>query len=232
MNVWLFIRNQVRKFRNCLVLEVRYAELTANNLSCRLHDGVSVDRSSRLGKFNVLFEQVSLIDSTIGDHTYFQQDSTAMSCDIGKYCSIAMHAFIGLPQHEIDTVSSHPVFYLRDTPLVRKFCKSNHTVLGRRTVVGHDVWIGHGALVMSGVKVGTGAIVGAGSVVTRDVPDYAIVGGVPARVIRYRFDESLRRQLLDSSWWEMSDKWLEEHVDLFLRPTELLAALERTAGKS
>jgi carbonic anhydrase/acetyltransferase-like protein (isoleucine patch superfamily) len=91
------------------------------------------------------------------------------------------------------------------------------------------VWIGHGALVLAGVKVGTGAIIGAGAVVTHDVPDYAIVGGVPARVIRYRFDVPLRERLLKSRWWELSDEWLEEHVDLFSSPTELLIALERRA---
>jgi acetyltransferase-like isoleucine patch superfamily enzyme len=226
MNALLLLRNQVSRFKNYLISEIRHAELADANSSCRLHDDVSVDRSSRLGRFNVLFDRVSLLDSTVGDHTYFQKDSTAMSCDVGKYCSIAMHAFIGLPQHEIDTVSSHPVFYLRDTPLVRKYCKSNRTTPGRRTAVGHDVWIGHGAVVMSGIKVGTGAIVGAGSVVTRDVPDYAIVGGAPAKLIRYRFDELLREQLLKSKWWEMSDEWLEAHVDLFARPAELLTALE------
>lgn len=229
MKAFLLLKNQVRRFRNYLVSEIRRAELADANPSCRLHDDVLVDRASRLGRFNVLFDRVSLLDSAVGDHTYFQKDSTVMSCDVGKYCSIARQAFIGLPQHEIDTVSSHPVFYLRDTPLARKYCKSNRSKPDRRTAVGHDVWIGHGALLMSGVRVGTGAIVGAGSVVTRDVPDYAIVGGAPAKIIRYRFDELLREQLLESKWWEMSDEWLEAHVDLFSRPTELLAALDRAA---
>jgi acetyltransferase-like isoleucine patch superfamily enzyme len=229
MRLLQLLRNQIRKIRRYLVSEIRYAGLVCANPTCQINHGVVVDEKTRLSRFNVLFDGVVLIDTTVGDHTYFQKDSTAMSCDVGKYCSIAMHAFIGLPQHEIDTVSSHPVFYLRDTPLVRKYCKSNRTTPDRRTAVGHDVWIGHGALVMSGIKVGTGAIVGAGSVVTRDVPDYAIVGGAPAKFIRYRFDELLREQLLKSKWWEMSDEWLEAHVELFSRPAELLIALECAA---
>jgi len=226
MKALTLLRNQVRRFKSHLASEIRHAELADTNPSCRLHDDISVDRSSKLGRFNVLFERVSLLDSSVGDHTYFQKDSTAMSCDVGKYCSIAMQAFIGLPQHEIDMVSSHPVFYLRDTPLVRKYCKTNRSDLSRRTSIGHDVWIGHGALVMAGLRVGTGAIVGAGSVVTRVVHDYAIVGGTPARVIRYRFAEFIRERLLDSRWWEMPDEWLEEHVDLFFTPDELLAAID------
>ena len=171
------------------------------------------------------------MDSTVGDHTYIQRETMVLESDLGRYCSIAMRAFIGLPQHEIATVSSHPVFYLHDTPLIKKFSKANRGATTPRTTIGHDVWIGHGALVMSGLKVGIGAIVGAGSVVTRDVPDYAIVGGVPARVIRYRFEEPLRERLLASRWWEMSDEWLEAHVEFFSNPTELLAALERTADR-
>ncbi len=76
-------------------------------------------------------------------------------------------------------------------------------------VIGDDVWIGAGARLMQGISVGTGAIIGAGALVVSNVPAYAIVGGVPARIIRYRFDEGERKQLLQSQWWKKDLHWLE-----------------------
>ncbi|MEW2248843.1 CatB-related O-acetyltransferase [Streptomyces sp. NPDC058733] len=81
------------------------------------------------------------------------------------------------------------------------------------TVVGHDVWFGYGATVLPGVRIGNGAIVGAGSVVTADVPDYGIVGGNPARLLRTRYDARDVARLLDVAWWD----WPLEHITAHVR---------------
>ena len=74
--------------------------------------------------------------------------------------------------------------------------------------IGHDVWIGYGAIIMDGVTIGTGAVVAAAAVVTKDVPPYAIVAGVPARIIRYRFDDDTIRRLLESRWWDFPEEFI------------------------
>jgi len=220
------LKNQLSNVAYYIKSERRKALLEKEHPSCIVGRKVFVDNLSSLGKFNVFFDNVTIVDSRISDHTYIQKNAMITASNIGKYCSIAGNTAIGLPQHEIDLVSSHPVFYLQNTPLARKYCRSDHGRIPQRVDIGNDVWVGYGAMIMSGVTVGTGAIIGAGSIVTKDVPPYAIVVGSPARLLRYRFDEELINRLLASKWWEMSDNWLEAHVDQFLDPIRLLATLD------
>lgn len=81
--------------------------------------------------------------------------------------------------------------------------------------MGNDVWVGCNSVLISGVKVGDGAIIGAGAVVTKDIPPYAIVVGVPARVIKYRFDEEVRERLLQIKWWNWDDEKIKRNIGFF-----------------
>jgi acetyltransferase-like isoleucine patch superfamily enzyme len=135
----------------------------------------------------------------IGDYSYANRGAILFSGTIGKFCSIAHYALIGPENHPVDHLSTAPVLYsgaLLGTP-------SGWEEFTSPPVIGSDVWIGANAVVMQGVTIGHGAIVGAGAVVTRDVAPYTIVGGVPARPIRARFDEATIGGLLESSWWDL-----------------------------
>ncbi len=148
---------------------------------------------------------------------------------IGRYCSIAKSINIGQFDHPKNWLSTNPFQYQQSfrintekgfpdreqyindviEPYLQK--KAIETVR-KKTRIGHDVWIGFGVTVISGVSIGHGVIVAAGSVVTKDVPPYAIVGGVPAKIIKFRFDESTIKQLLELEWWKFAP-WQLRGID-------------------
>ena len=122
--------------------------------------------------------------------------------DIGRYCSIAYGVNIGMFEHPVDWLSTTTRQYLPSHVHGAKPVHLRNFDPSPRTVIGNDVWIGVGATLIDGVKIGDGAIIAAGAVVTKDVPPYAIVGGVPAKIIRYRFNEATIKDLLELKWWD------------------------------
>ncbi len=129
---------------------------------------------------------------------------------IGKYCSIARNCTFVMSQHTLDTVSTTAAL-LGGASSMWPHGRGNPTSFCRGDIViGNDVWVGANVTVMDGVTIGDGAVVAAGAVVVRDVPPYAIVGGNPARVIRYRLAEEDIRALLEVRWWDMSENVLQK----------------------
>ena len=134
---------------------------------------------------------------------------------IKSYVSVAQNvSFILNADHYTKHISTYP-FKVK----MLKICQSESFGKGD-IVVLDDVWIGYGATIMSGVTIGQGAIVAAGSLVTKDVPPYSIVGGVPAKVIKYRFSEDVISELLKIDYSKLTKEMVEEHVDDLYRNLE------------
>lgn len=165
---------------------------------------------SHIDKTATVYSGTDLIDSSVGRYTYIGYDCNINQAEIGCFCSFSDHIFIGGAEHPMDWVSSSAMFMnVTGSGTAKRFAKYDSDVF-KRTVIGHDVWIGHGVTVKGGVAVGTGAVIGSGAVVTKDVPPYAVVAGVPAKVIKYRFDTETVRQLLATEWWNLTDEELSQ----------------------
>lgn len=192
-----------------------------------IYAGASVDQSSTLGEYSVLFRNVSLINSSLGAYSYIQSGSVVSNADIGKFCSIASGVNIGLADHPMHMVSTSPVFYDNSQPLPRFLTNERiFTETLPRTSIGADVWIGQGVMIKAGVKIGVGAVIGAGAVVTKDVAPYIIAAGNPCRQIRLRFSEVISQQLVNSRWWELEESSLERLAPTFVDVELFLATLK------
>ncbi len=204
VKLWRFIKRYSFHKRNVFIdKRVAFNQNTLFSNYCKVHLGTSIN------------------DSQIGAYSYVGYDCKLDNCIIGKFCSVGSCVKVLTATHPTQTfVSTSPVFHSVQKQCGTTFVKEDvfnqsHLVEGRSVIIGNDVWIGGDVVLIGGIKIGDGAIVGAGAVVTKDVPPYAIVGGVPAKIIKYRFTKEQCDFLLQDQWWNKPIDWIKENAAFF-----------------
>ena len=152
--------------------------------------------------------------SEIGAFTNIGSNTKIEFGKIGKYCPISYDCAIGANQHPIRTLACMEYVAAWNKHIYEEWLRSH----ARQVIIGNDVWIGCHVVVMPGVKIGDGAVLGAGAIVTKDVPPYAIVTGIPAKVVDYRFSAEMIDELLRIAWWDWDRRKIEANAHLFHQP--------------
>lgn len=191
--------------------KLRLSHPTCTIMSQHLHD-------TYLGEHVAILQGASLNKVSLRSCSYVGCNSSLTNVEVGSFCSIGPHVRIGLARHPSRTfISTYPAFYSNQNtgcPLsFRKDKIFDDSV--PKTSIGHDVWIGEKVLIPGGVRIGIGAILAAGSVVVKDVPSYAVVGGNPAQLIRFRFSDEHIKVLLASEWWTWPIEKISNNVEWF-----------------
>ena len=184
-----------------------------------------------LADFVSVQTQCTLDKVEIGRFSYVARESFLNTVSVGSFTSIGPRTLIGLGDHPSDLVSTAPVFYSTLRQSGASFTTTPWPGERRPVTIGHDVWLGAHVFVRDGSTIGDGAIVAAGAVVTGDVPAYAVVGGVPAKLIRFRFSEEIRARLLRLQWWHWGESRLRAYAPSFAQP-DLEAFLEQAENET
>ena len=190
----------------------------------RIGDGTVFEGHNRVGR-------LSAVMGMVGKYSYFGNNCRFMG-RIGRFSSISsnVRTIHGRHAYKAPFVSTCPIFYSKNDPIGAHWIKEsvfdeyNYADKEKKDVVviGNDCWIGYGVSIVAGVTIGDGVVVLANATVTKDVPPYAIVGGVPAKIMGFRYDDATIMQLLAMKWWDRDENWVKENVHNFSNLDEFL----------
>ena len=214
------IRDTIQRYCIYVKDKIRYRNFVHYNFTTEISSVSSFEGANVIGN-NTRF------CGNMGYCTYICNDCSIIG-NIGRFCSIAPEVKNTLGIHPMSEpyVSTSPMFFSLRKQTGKTFAKKQlFEELKEPIEIGHDCWIGQRVFIVGGVKIGIGAVVLAGAVVTKDVPPYSIVGGVPAKVLKYRYDDDTIKFLLKSEWWNRPIDWLEANYELFCDIDEFKRAI-------
>lgn len=168
------------------------------------------------GEFIKINYPAQLRNVSIGNYSYLGQNANVCGTTIGRFCSIGPNFICGFGLHPTNGISTAPMFYsAANKSNGTTFCEKTKFNEHAEVQIGNDVFIGANVFVKDGVKIGNGAVIGAGAVVVKDIPDYAVAVGVPAKVIKFRLSDEQITKLQEIQWWNWSDEKLKDVEHFF-----------------
>lgn len=197
---------------------------------------VVVTKSTILEGTNSIGNNTKVLSSVLGFASYISEKSTIIDTKIGKYCSIGPNVNCIFGNHPTNTfVSTHPSFFstrkqvkltFTEKDIFSEFSKQQDSNKKYSINIGNDVWIAANVSILDGVEIGNGCIIAANSLVNKNIAPYTIVGGVPAKVIRKRFNDEEIQFLENLQWWDKPMAWIEKHSSYFNNITSLRTLLQ------
>jgi acetyltransferase-like isoleucine patch superfamily enzyme len=173
----------------------------------------SISISSVIGKKTMIRNNTEVYKISLGDYSYISGPRSYIEeAIVGKYCSIARQVVIGVSDHNMNWVTTSPIVTSIEYGFVNKNVNEPQKP---PPIIGNDVWIGMNCIIMRGVTIGDGAILAAGSIVTKNVEPYSVVGGIPAKLIKYRFTKEQISKLLQIQWWNWDEQKIKENINCF-----------------
>lgn len=216
------MKNYIKKIASNLLMKIFPEIRILKNSSISWNEISNVKHNSLLGDNVFLSDRYSIQESEIGSFTSISANSRISLTTIGKYCSIGPNFISGWGIHPTDGISTCPIFYSTQHSTGKTYSETKKIDERKRINIGNDVWIGSNCVILDGVSIGNGCIIAAGAVVTKDVSDYAIVGGVPAKIIKYRFNDEIIRELQKIKWWDFEGDNLKDVEKYFFNVNEFV----------